>query len=317
MLIIAILTDHCCHLIVKTKHHAIRKLLGTPLVSNRATTSQKQNYRSYDTQDSGLDDEEGDETPFIPKSSASNSDDEETSLKSASEHHEHIVRHMMYGDIGKVCYGKYGVGVVNFFIALTQFGFCVGYFIFIGNTVHSLFPYEKCPLPQTISPRHCKTVYNLSAELHSEVHRKSQHTRELLPTDTPFTILMSNKDGLEQLLGNDTPSGNMSTFSVPQNITTTTITPANITTTSSAPVTSNMSTVTSASNITVTPSQMFEFIETAPDLKILVACPVVIFVLFSFIRNVRYLGIISVLANISILGGCISVFLFLIIGKLL
>lgn len=298
MLIIAILTDHCCHLIVKTKHSAIRKLLKNRS-NSRQNTSSSQNYSSYNKHDSELDDEDGDETPFI--SGKSNiSSDEEDSMQSSSDHHEHIVRHMMYGDIGKICYGKYGIGVVNFAIAVTQFGFCVAYFIFIGNTVHSLFPTEKCQVINGSVVRPCDRVYNISSEV--DLHRK-----DLSPTIDPLYDLFQSNSSSAMPVSNFTVTTVPTISNVTSSVTVTT-TLANITSTPA-------SNVTNATTTHLPIVDTFKYITTAPDLKILVACPLVVFVVFSLIRNVRYLGMVSVLANLSILGGCISVFVFLILGE--
>ncbi|CAH1795479.1 unnamed protein product, partial [Owenia fusiformis] len=51
-----------------------------------------------------------------------------------------LEKHLDYADIGNIVLGKWGPILVNSFLLLTQFGFCVAYFIFIGNTVQLLFP---------------------------------------------------------------------------------------------------------------------------------------------------------------------------------
>lgn len=304
MLIIAGLTDHCCHLIVKTKHYAIKKLLRKQS-KNNSSSGHNQNYNSYDTpNDSGLDEDEGDETPFVPQSSSVNSDEEGIMSESLTERHEHVVRNMMYGDVGKLCYGKYGVGVVNFFIAVTQFGFCVAYFIFIGNTVHTLFPVEKCYIPHANGTQQCIKVYNTSTDLHAKLQ-----PRAFSASESPLGVhLINNMSSTHIHLENvnDSASNNAKTGDADMTAQeVVALTTGNITTT-----TSNVTTTTASPFY-----PMYEFIETAPDLKILVACPLVIFIFFSLIRNVRYLGVISVLANLSILGGCASVFIFLLIGE--
>eukprot|EP01018_Ginkgo_biloba_P000649 Gb_13285 [translate_table: standard] len=44
-----------------------------------------------------------------------------------------------YGVLGYYLYGNLGKGVVDFLVVFSQAGFCVGYLIFIGNTVSSIF----------------------------------------------------------------------------------------------------------------------------------------------------------------------------------
>ena len=58
---------------------------------------------------------------------------------------DHIKRHeqllgrtLSYGQIGKMTMGRIGTVLVNVSIIITQFGFCVGYFIFLGNTARSV-----------------------------------------------------------------------------------------------------------------------------------------------------------------------------------
>ena len=47
---------------------------------------------------------------------------------------------MLFGEIGRIALGKWGVLLVNAALLATQYGFCIGYFIFMGNTITSMFP---------------------------------------------------------------------------------------------------------------------------------------------------------------------------------
>ena len=47
---------------------------------------------------------------------------------------------MLFGEIGRIALGKWGVLLVNVALLATQYGFCIGYFIFMGNTIASMFP---------------------------------------------------------------------------------------------------------------------------------------------------------------------------------
>ena len=49
-----------------------------------------------------------------------------------------LQKHLDYPDIGRVVYGKWGAGIVKMFLVLTQFGFCVSYHIFLGNTIYDM-----------------------------------------------------------------------------------------------------------------------------------------------------------------------------------
>ncbi|XP_013084175.2 uncharacterized protein LOC106069130 isoform X3 [Biomphalaria glabrata] len=122
LVLIAVITDHCCHLIVKCKYQAIRNVKGkTRSGSNVSSKSE-------------------DEVDFRHKSQ----DPED--IKAL---HQMLVSSTTYGDIGKIAFGSYGLFIVNICILFTQFGFCIAYFIFIGNTIYSLFPKENSTVTST------------------------------------------------------------------------------------------------------------------------------------------------------------------------
>ena len=52
---------------------------------------------------------------------------------------EKVEKEMTLGDIGRIAVGKWGVRIVNFALVVTQTGFCVAYFIFMGNTIEDMF----------------------------------------------------------------------------------------------------------------------------------------------------------------------------------
>eukprot|EP00048_Salpingoeca_helianthica_P010937 m.156696 g.156696 ORF g.156696 m.156696 type:complete len:168 (+) comp15156_c0_seq17:226-729(+) len=58
----------------------------------------------------------------------------------ADTQREHLATAMQYGDVAHAAAGVWGRRAVDMFLVLTQFGFCVGYFIFLGNTMHDLTP---------------------------------------------------------------------------------------------------------------------------------------------------------------------------------
>eukprot|EP01028_Stygiella_incarcerata_P001244 TRINITY_DN119_c0_g3_i1.p1 TRINITY_DN119_c0_g3~~TRINITY_DN119_c0_g3_i1.p1 ORF type:complete len:508 (-),score=118.75 TRINITY_DN119_c0_g3_i1:1394-2791(-) len=53
---------------------------------------------------------------------------------------EDIEREMQYEDIGMEAVGRKGHQIVQALLVFTQAGFCTGYTIFIGSTLHELFP---------------------------------------------------------------------------------------------------------------------------------------------------------------------------------
>lgn len=302
MLIIAFLTDHCCHLIVKTKHHGIGQIMERR--RNRTPNDSPRKHNTYSSNnttahsDSVLDDDDSDSdaendtcfevSPNVQKTDSESEDDSDYTVVNHSDM-EHIIKNTSYGDVGQLAFGSIGVGVVNFCIALTQFGFCVNYFIFIGNTVHSLFPVNLCYTLENTHHKICETV--------SDINENNSTLSFPFTTDTYLTdypSLLPNITTLSPDISTLLP--NISTL-VPN----TTLTPN---TTTSVPVT----------NATIPWSLIRDLEYTAPDLKLLVASPVLVFILFALIRNVRYLGAISVIANISILFGCVSVTIFILIG---
>lgn len=100
VLIIALITDHCCQLIIKCKKAAVQKVLDT-----------------------------------IPQSK----DVEAQSINLTSVRNT-VEKRMLFGEIGRIALGKWGVLLVNVALLATQYGFCIGYFIFMGNTIMSMFP---------------------------------------------------------------------------------------------------------------------------------------------------------------------------------
>ena len=102
LLVIAVLTGHCCRLIIKCKHIVIDDLCRKYELSKEA--------------------------------------DNDADLSDIAMFRIRLLRRLDYTDIGRLICGRWGGFVVNFCLLVTQVGFCVGYFIFIGNTVHALFP---------------------------------------------------------------------------------------------------------------------------------------------------------------------------------
>ena len=348
-LLIGALTDHCCHLIARVKHHAIDRLVEDQVPGNR---SSKRKYYTVNNRsntpglDSGVDDDDDsdakDSAPLIIERDEDtldrdddDNDADDESESDIEEMREHMFKHMTYGDIGKLSFGKFGVGIVNFCIALTQFGFCVAYCIFIGNTIHSLFPSDLC---YTVNGTSICSPYEDGDKSHV---KRSVNTTDMFDAD----YLYSGQKNISQLLpqsnslsdlettlapflaaseSNGTTSSSNQTTKSTIAPTTATTSSSNVTTTTTLvpPSTTTESNITTTlnPNITTTPNvTMADFIRTvksrAPDLKILVAAPVPIFIVFALIRSVRYLGVISMIANASILVGLVALFGFLLSGK--
>jgi hypothetical protein len=59
------------------------------------------------------------------------------------------------------------------------------------------------------------------------------------------------------------------------------------------------------------------YVSSAPDLKWLVLVPLLPFILFAYIRNIRKLGSVSLMANIAIFFGYFSILIYMLFGKYL
>ncbi|XP_067044630.1 uncharacterized protein [Acropora muricata] len=126
ILVIAVVTDHCCHLVIKCKRAAVQKVLDTVCLSDVT--------------------------------------DVESQLTQAALLRDTVEKRMQYGDIGRIAMGKWGVLLVNMALLATQYGFCVGYFIFMGNTIELMFQ----------SPLHDGSASNVTSP--SNVTSSSSHS---------------------------------------------------------------------------------------------------------------------------------------------
>ncbi|XP_061169104.1 uncharacterized protein LOC133178388, partial [Saccostrea echinata] len=289
LLLIALLTDHCCHLIVKTKYHAIKQVIAM----YEAGKGTSKNSTAVKDSSSELFSSDEDEEIVIYDL------DEKTLME------QHLLKHMSYGDIGQISMGKIGRIIVNICIGVTQFCFCVGYSIFLGNTIFSLFPAKVCN----------NAILNVdNVSVSSDVPSCELRYLGLLPSSNirPAKRSLSDLPNISfpevQFTENITVSSLMSSALLTGNLTdlVTTALPLNISSTMLAPHIN----ATSAAMLNIT-GEVIQ--STAPDLKLLVLSPLPIFLLFALFRNVRKLGFISVMANVSILVGSASVFLYLVI----
>lgn len=102
IVIIAGITDHCCQLIIKCKHAAVEMVLDS-----------SSKYQELQT---------------------------EACYEEMAKVKETIEKEMTLGDIGKIAVGPWGYRIVNIALVITQTGFCIAYFIFMGNTIAEMFP---------------------------------------------------------------------------------------------------------------------------------------------------------------------------------
>ncbi|XP_074648360.1 uncharacterized protein LOC141903891 isoform X2 [Tubulanus polymorphus] len=221
------------------------------------------------------------------------------------EYRDHLNRSLSYADIGRHALGKAGVVIVDFFLVVTQTGFCVTYFIFIGNTIHSMFPTRPVAVPTANS-----TNYSLGADGASSSSMRrlleisadaNQTSTTLVPTTTISTPVISTTASAS----NATTSSLLNT-TLTALLSSTTVSP-DVNTTVSPTVST---TVSPAANTTafVGPTMLPTIqISTAPDLIYLVLIPLLPFILFAYIRKIRKMGGVSFLANLAIFGGFLAI----------
>ncbi|KAL8618786.1 hypothetical protein ACOMHN_000214 [Nucella lapillus] len=246
-ILIASLTAHCCNLIVKCKYSVIQLVMQAERDRGDTQKSRKPSYGSES-----------------PSSSSSEEGSEEVHLQDGTcEAPKTLLQGLNYGDVGRFCFGRLGVAMVNIPVVITQFGFCVGYCIFIGNTIQNMFPMYNCSVPidnsttsQIEDKQRCyvvngvgspqtgpRSVYNLTAGPEELLHSAAAGL-------SPFPSLLSSQSGVGDwasywLLGNSSSTTTMTEVS---NVTTTTLAPNLTTATSLAP---NLTTATSlAPNLT-------------------------------------------------------------------
>ncbi|KAL3876043.1 hypothetical protein ACJMK2_033929 [Sinanodonta woodiana] len=304
---IASMTAHCCHLIVRTKHHAIRKYLQTQQnhvnEQPRYSSTAHGHCRSRSEYLSPVDDSTGDVS--ITRSEVHDrkdtisyqiADDEVDTLQK-------MMKHMTYGDIGRLAFGQTGLAVVNILICLTQFCFCVAYFIFIGNTIYTMFPSQMCAVISDNTTQQCGPVKSL-------VHDTVFNTDRFNAGSDQYYIHYTHEQVKADL--SNTTNLQLETRKLVDNI-------SNANILSLDPRISSKSLQNQVTNTTAPPENstfisLDKLISSAPDLKLVVIFPLPIFIFFAYVRTVRRLALVSMLANFSILIGCASVFLFLVVG---
>ncbi|XP_050393949.2 uncharacterized protein LOC126811930 [Patella vulgata] len=277
LFLIASVTDHCCHLIVKCKNLAIKKVL--------------REHRKQLLGDIAEEEEEDDHR-----------DDYFSEMKAKMK------RSLTYGDVGQIALGNIGLYIVNACILLTQFGFCVGYFILIGNTIYSMFPLATCDILRNstnqsfINMSNCKINSIIQSDLPKDLQKFHLITEDMpIHARHPQLALLDNlKREVSRF-----PDLNLTNLSHPE-------TSGNSSFFDDDGLENSLMLGENNSSWTVLSNHVYT--STAPLLQYLVLIPLPIFIGFSFMRNIRHLGPVSVAANISILIGCVSVTVFLLDG---
>ena len=206
----------------------------------------------------------------------------------AEEHHHLEIMHfrkrlqknMDYADIGKLTFGRGGSVIVNVFLVVTQIGFCVGYMVFVGNMLHNFFPVEKGN----------GTLVNGTIEeidWLNDVVNKEITTSQIMAKRMAGNNLSITEDSV------NSPDQNSSTIV-------------------NAEDSFLFHKLLKTFNAGIYENDTGE--SSGISLLILIVLPLPLFVLFTMFRNVRQLGVISVLANTSIIIGFASVLGYIVIG---
>lgn len=234
---IAVITGHCCDLIVRCKRMVISNMMA-----------------ERETQ--GIDE------------------------LSRSEEQQVLGRTLSFGRIGKATLGRAGLLAVNISIVVTQFGFTIGYFIFMGGTMGSVLKHflvhnattphiplnstEKSSLENTELPHHPYVVLpaNHTAAMNVTIPGLLVHMASVNSSQV-FSFLHHHLKNLQVSAENPLSTQNLQ------------------------------------DNSTVT-------------FVILCLIPLPILIGISFVRNLRKLGPVSVIANLAITLGCSATVVYMI-----
>ncbi|XP_041364363.1 uncharacterized protein LOC121379778 [Gigantopelta aegis] len=273
LLFIATLTDHCCHLLVKSKYFAIKTAISRSEAQDESSSSPSQS------------EDQSDDTPLLIENETFHS--------------------LTYGDIANIAFGKIGLYVVNACIFFTQYGFCVAYFIFIGNTLFNLFPYKTCHVTFSNASVSQECILNdFSLNVHP-VMAVVNHSYAY--NNLPYNTKDSTQLPYKYVSSSGSSNSELVSIIMSESLLNNSTTLPTTATTATTALTSTVAAVNwTHFNNTV-------LMTTAPSKKYLVLVPLPIFILFAYIRHMRHLGIVSATANISILIGCVSVLIYLFV----
>lgn len=198
---------------------------------------------------------------------------------------------LSFGQIGKACLGKKGVLAVNISVMVTQFGFTIGYFIFMGNTLRAILKYFIVPKEEAF---HNMTTPFVSMNI---------TTTPFVPTNLSTTTTTASTTSMTTL--NSTIHANFSNpfvdFGAVNSSTVLSFLHHHI-----DHIRLSMSNPWSASNLISNSSFTF---------SVLILFPLPFLIGIAFVRNLRKLGPISVIANASITGAGIATAIYMLASK--
>ncbi|XP_028406582.1 amino acid transporter AVT3B-like [Dendronephthya gigantea] len=153
LVVIAYITDHCCVLIVKCKKAAIDQMMNSTY------------QYSYD-----------------------DGSDEYRKLEERKKRkRSNLEFTISYGDLGRIAMGRWGSLIVNAALIVTQFSFCVNYFIFIGDTLTRVWPLAN----KNHTSKPTLNATSLLGASPSEKHPSAPSAIYLMMIPFPFFLLQT------------------------------------------------------------------------------------------------------------------------------
>lgn len=206
--------------------------------------------------------------------------------KSREEEELLLGKTLSFGRIGKACMGKPGLLAVNVSIMITQFGFTSGYFIFMGNTLRSVFKHWLVP-PTDYSNITTPITRNNTSYLHHTSSYTTPNSQMLINT----TLYNTSLSTLHPFLLNDV-NASMAFDILHHHF-------HKLQTAVQNPL--------STDNLLKNSSMTF---------ALLTLIPLPILIGISFVRNLRKLGPISVIANNSIVIAWLATVVYMLVTRL-
>ena len=93
-----------------------------------------------------------------------------------------------YGDLGRITMGKWGSRLVNAALIVTQFSFCVNYFIFMGDTITRMFPLAD---KNSTNTSENNSTFLRSSASSSHKHQGAPNVIFLMLIPFPFFLLQT------------------------------------------------------------------------------------------------------------------------------
>ncbi len=267
------------------------------------------------------------------------------------EYRANLERTLGYGDLGRIALGKWCAYVIDFAVWFTQFLTIVAYFIFLANTIYTLFPLQLTliPLNQSKPVVSSDTLFRdasmcpvdgsngLFYDSKTQVgipvlnlpNLQKDHEDCELSTAAPVMQKRSARDWKSIVDSKMGPEDDLDVRSFSsrllatnnrgqgegtnETISTTAPTPANVST--FAPNTTTVSPVSPNTTTTPMPTPVFYWKSIAPDMRLLFFIPLPFFLCTSLIRELRILSPLTVVATIALFLGAFSVLGFEISGE--